>query len=372
MTPSLILPFADVAPRFAGEPVFAGPRSAVLGRATIGTGVHLGADCVVRADGEAVRMGDNVWLGARATVHIVHELTPAIIGRDVTIGANAIVHACTIGDGCVLEQDVIVLDDATVEAGVLIEANSTVFPRKRLEAGLVYAGSPAKPVRALHPGELAARAARVRGGDEAPNEAPGDLRGFSGHPAGRHPADARASDDTAFINEATSMEEALFMAVTARRAGRVTFAPGSSLFFSCLIEAGTGTIAVGPNTNVQDNSLLSAGTGTIVIGADTTIGHNVRMTGSVRVGDRALIGIGAVLGDGAVVQDDVLLAAGSTTEPGQVIESGWMWGGRPAKPISRLDEGRRAGMARNILNYCEYAQLFRRVQDEAGRTKRAG
>ena len=55
---------------------------------------------------------------------------------------------------------------------------------------------------------------------------------------------------------------------------------------------------------------------------------------------------------------------GATTEPGQVLESGWMWGGRPAKPISRLDDARRAGMASNISNYCGYSQVFRRLEQE--------
>ncbi len=336
MKPSLILPFAETWPSFAGEPVFAGPRSAVLGRATIGAGAWLGEDCVVRADGEVVRIGDNVHLSHRATVHIVHETTPAIIGSNVTVGQNAIVHACTVGDDCVIEDNVTVLDDAMVERGVLIGAGSTVFPRKRLDAGWLHAGSPAKPVRRLDPGELAARAAalRTRQGSERPLST--DVQDFG---------------------------DAVFIARTAQRAGRLACAPGSSLFFSCVIDAGTGAVFVGENTNVQDNTIIRAGGAEVAIGRDTTIGHNVRM-GGARVGARSLVGIGTVLGEGTIVEDDVLLAAGATTEPGQVLESGWMWGGRPAKPISRLDEARRTGMAANVATYCEYSQVFRRLQQE--------
>jgi carbonic anhydrase/acetyltransferase-like protein (isoleucine patch superfamily) len=337
MLPSLILPFADTMPSFAGEPIHAGPRSAVLGRATIGANAWLGEDSVVRADGEVVRIGDGVHLGYRATVHIVHETTPAIIGSNVTIGANCVVHACTIGDGCVIEDDVTVLDDAVVAENVLIERGSTVFPRKTLEAGWIYAGSPAKPVRALEPGECAARAAALRG--------------------------ARGSERS-LSHAVQDFGDDVFVAATAQRAGRLSFAPGSSLFFSCVADAGTGTIFVGENTNVQDNTLLRAGQGEIVIGRGTTIGHNVRM-GAGRVGDAALVGIGAVLAEGTIVQDDVLLAAGATTEPGQVLESGWLWGGRPAKPMSRLDADRRAMMAANIETYRTYSQLFRAIQQGA-------
>ena len=348
MMPSLLLPFAGHRPSFADEPVFAGPRSAVIGRATFGAGAWLGADCVVRADGEAIRIGADVSLGNRSTVHIVHETTPAIIGDDVTVGANAIIHACTIGDGCVIERDVTVLDDAVVAPGVLIEAGATIFPRKRLEAGWIYAGSPAKPVRALRPGELRKRAVALR------LQAAGD---HTADPAANNAADLLGGHGLGPLDLGPNV----FTALTARCAGRVAFAPGSSLFFSCRADAGTGAISVGADTCVQDNSILRAGAGELVIGREVTVGHNVRMA-DVRIGARSLIGMGAVLAAGTLVRDDVLLAAGSTTEPGQVLESGWMWGGRPARPISRLDEPRRVGMAQNIVTYCDYARQFRDAQ----------
>lgn len=338
MKPSLVLPFAETFPTFAGEPSFAGPRSAVLGRATIGAGAFLGEDSVVRADGDVVRIGRNVHLSHRATVHIVHEILPCLIGDDVTVGANAVVHACTIGDRCVIEDDVVVLDAAVVGCDVLLENGSTVFPRKTLDGGWIYAGSPARPVRELAPGELAARAAAVR---------------------------ARQGSESELSSAVQDFGDGVFVAHTAQRAGRLTFSPGSSLFFSCVAHGGTGSIFVGANTNVQDNTILRAGSGDILIGRDTTIGHNVRM-GPGRIGDAALVGMGAVLAADTWVQDDVLLAAGATTTPGQVLESGWMWGGRPAAKMSKLDAARREGMAENIATYCQYSQVFRAVQQAQG------
>lgn len=328
------LPFADTEPRFAGDPVFAGPRAAVLGRATIGAGAWFGEDAVVRADGEEVRIGDNVFLGHRATVHIVHEMLPCLIGANVTAGANTCVHACTVGDNCVFEDNVTILDDAKVGDNVLIEANSTVFPRKELDAGWVYAGSPAKPVREIGTRELADRAAQIRAGRGSERALPSTVQDFG---------------------------EPVFIAHTAQRFGRLACAPGSSLFFSCVADAGTGTIFVGENTNVQDNTVIRVGGGAAVIGRDTTIGHNVRM-GPCRVGDFSLVGIGAVLAEDTWVQDDVLLAAGATTEKGQVLESGFMWGGRPAKRMTELDEPKRKMMRDNIKTYFEYSQTFRRLQ----------
>ena len=102
-----------------------------------------------------------------------------------------------------------------------------------------------------------------------------------------------------------------------------------------------------------------------MIGRDTTVGHNVRM-GPSRVGDASLVGMGVVLAADTWVQDDVLVAAGTTTTPGQVLDSGWMWGGRPAAKISKLDEARRKVMRENIATYCDYSQAFRRVQQAQG------
>lgn len=334
MRPSLVLPFHDVFPTFAGEPLAAGPRSAVLGRATIGAGAAFGEDCVVRADGEEVRIGDDVFLGHRATVHIVHEQLPAVIGRQVTVGENSIVHACTVGDGCVIDRDVTILDGAKIGAGALIEPRSTVFPRKVLAGGMIYSGSPAVAVRELKPGELGERAEVIRG---------------------------RNGSERALSDAVPQFGDDVFIAGTAQRAGRLSLAPLSSLFFSCLADAGMGSISIGANTNIQDNSVIRAGSGETVVGRDVTVGHNVHM-GAVRIGDNVLVGMGAALADGTVIESDVLLAAGSLTEPGQVLGSGWLWGGRPAKRMSRLDDARRAGMAENVRQYVEYSQTFRRIQ----------
>jgi carbonic anhydrase/acetyltransferase-like protein (isoleucine patch superfamily) len=336
MTPAFLLPFYDIVPRFAGPLLHAGARSTVIGRATIGTGASLGEDCVVRADGQEVHIGDNVFLGHRSMVHIVHDILAAIIGSNVTVGDNSIVHACTVGDNCVIENDVTILDGAVVEDRVLIESGSTVFPRKVLKSGSVYAGSPAQPVRPLREGELDERAAVLR---------------------------ALRTSVPALPDHGEVFGDAVFIARTSQRAGRLAFAPGSSLFFSCVADAGTGTISVGENTNIQDNTIMRAGSGDLVIGREVTIGHNVQM-GAVHIGAQSLVGMGAVLADGTVLQDDVLLAAGATTEPGQVLDSGWLWGGRPAKALSRLDEARRLTMVETYRTYCDYSQTYRRLQQE--------
>ena len=76
------------------------------------------------------------------------------------------------------------------------------------------------------------------------------------------------------------------------------------------------------------------------------------------IGSGSLIGIGSVVAPGTIVEDRVLLAASARTTPGQVLESGWMYGGNPARQMSRLDEGKHAMIDLIIGQYCQYARDF--------------
>lgn len=320
------------------------PGHALIGRITCGVDLWLGAGATIRADGHFVRIGDDLQMGRGATIHIAHDVYPTLIGDHVTVGANAVVHACELGAGCVLEDDCVVLDGSVLEPDVLLEAGSVVFPRSRLQAGHVYRGRPAKAVRRLEPNELEARRRRLRLRNEADDDR----------------WDAPAPADLAPL---------AFIANTAVVRGVLHLEPEASLWYGCRLDAGPpdlgGRITIGTRSNVQDNSVLACRAGeSIVIGADSTIGHNVILS-ACTIGDRSLVGIGARLGAGTVVRDDVFIAAGATTEPGQVLESGAFYGGQPARVLGPLDERKRALVADTIPVYCEYARELKRQQIRA-------
>ncbi|GJE25575.1 gamma carbonic anhydrase family protein [Methylobacterium organophilum] len=337
MTPDLILPHEGVSPTFASRPVWCGRGSTVIGAATLGIQAWLGDDSVIRADGEAVTIGDRFWLGNRSTVHIATDTHGTVVGDRVTVGRNAVVHACTVGSDVVIEDDVVILDGSTVADGVLIEAGATVFPRSTLEAGFVYAGSPAKRQRPISAEALAERAERLR---EATASAPSAAEGLE-----------------------VEVEESVFVARTARLRGRIALGAGSTILFSCELSAEVGPIVIGADTNVQDNTVIRTRGEGVAIGRDTTIGHNVRMA-DCRIGSRSLIGIGCVLAPGTVVADDTMLAGGATTDPGQVLESGHLWGGRPARILAPLDEGKRTMIARIVEGYCAHGREYRKAQED--------
>ncbi len=334
-----ILSYAGIAPVFATPPAHAGVGSAVLGRVTIGRGAWLGALSVIRADGHYVRVGDDFRLGPRSTLHINHEIFPCVVGDRVTVGRNACVHACTVGSDVVIGDRVVILDGAVVEDGVVLGDGATVFPNKRVGAGFLYEGSPAKPVRALEAGEVARRREEAaRGSDDepaAPRAAPGP---------------------------GSSVHASVFIAPSATVRGRLVAAEASSIWYSNVFDAGEAAIEIGANTNVQDNTHIrcSAGRG-VSIGANSTVGHNVTMADCV-IGERSLIGIGSTVAEGTVVGDGVLLAAAARTTPGQVLESGWLYAGSPARRFARLDEAKQALTALIVQQYCQYARDFNALE----------
>lgn len=129
----------------------------VSGRTTIGADSSVWPMAVVRGDVQAIQIGERSNVQDGAVLHVTHaneEYTSAtggalIIGDDVTIGHNVVLHACTIGNQCLVGMGSIVLDDAVLEPQVMLGAGSLVPPNKVLESGYLWLGSPVKKVRAL-------------------------------------------------------------------------------------------------------------------------------------------------------------------------------------------------------------------------------
>jgi carbonic anhydrase/acetyltransferase-like protein (isoleucine patch superfamily) len=340
----LILPYNGVSPALGSAPIFAGAGAAVLGRVTLGKNAWLGALSLMRADGHVVQAGDDFHLGPRSTLHIAHEVFPCIVGNRVTIGENSCVHACHVGSDVIVGDNVVILDGATVEDNVVFEAASTVFPGKRVPGGHVYAGSPAKPLRPLGNNEVAERRETMQ-------------------------RQRTASDGTIPPRQAPARESqidsSVFIASTATIKGRLRAAPSSSIFFSNDFDAGDSVISIGEKTNIQDNTIIRCATAQgVSIGRDSAVGHNVLIHDCV-IGDRTLIGIGSTVAAGTVVGDRVLLAAAARTTPGQVLESGWMYAGTPARKFAQLDDAKHALTALIVLQYCQYAQDFKALEREA-------
>ncbi len=354
----VLLPYRTFRPALAPD-LHCGPGAAVIGRTDVAESVELGPLTVLRGDGERITVGARCWLGARATVHIADEEHGSVLGAGTVVGRFALVHGCTLGERVVVGDAAVVMDRAEIGAGAVIGAGALVPPGKVLEGGRLYAGIPARPVRAVTPEEADRAGAAVRRAGPSPatateHEPLPDLDDAAYRPAGAagplHPGERAAP----------AVAADAYVAPTAAVWGDVRLDRRASVWFSTALRAGPGRIEIGAGSNVQDNSFIDvqeAGTAA-VIGNDVTIGHNVRMR-DCRIGQRCLIGMGASLGSGVIVEDDAIVAARAWVAPGTVVRGGWIWAGRPAQAFRQVRSDESARFLQGKAMYETYAGQYR-------------
>lgn len=104
-----------------------------------------------------VTIGKKSSIGDRAVLHVakIQGDSPTVVGDNVTVGAGAVIHACTIEDLCVIGEAAQVLDGAVVGTNSIVEAGSVVTPGTKVPSGELWGGSPAKKVRDLTSEEIA-------------------------------------------------------------------------------------------------------------------------------------------------------------------------------------------------------------------------
>lgn len=142
-----------------GAAVFVDETAVVIGGVTLGDDVSIWPTAVVRGDVESIRIGKGTNVQDGSVLHVSHagdysdKGHPLTIGEGVTIGHKAVVHACTVGNYCLVGIGAIILDDAILEDYVMLGAGALVPPGKRLESGFLYVGVPAKQVRPLKDSE---------------------------------------------------------------------------------------------------------------------------------------------------------------------------------------------------------------------------
>jgi len=143
------------------ESAFVDDSAVVIGNVNIGEDASVWPLTAIRGDIHAIRIGARSNIQDGSVLHVTHDSEYAPggfalnIGESVTVGHKVILHACTIGNHCLVGMGSTVLDGAILEDKVMLGANSLVSPGKQLEGGYLYLGSPAKRVRALTEKEMA-------------------------------------------------------------------------------------------------------------------------------------------------------------------------------------------------------------------------
>lgn len=144
-----------------GARVLVDPSSVVIGDVEIGDDSSIWPLVAIRGDMNYIRVGQRTSIQDGSILHITHagpynpEGFPVIIGDEVTVGHQAMLHGCTIGNRVLIGMGSTVMDGVVIEDNVVLGAGSLVSPGKRLESGYLYLGRPARQVRALTEKEMA-------------------------------------------------------------------------------------------------------------------------------------------------------------------------------------------------------------------------
>ena len=145
--------YRGIAPAL-GERVYLDPAATVIGDVVLGDDVSVWPGAVLRGDVNYIRVGARTNIQDGAIVHVAHAGPygpgyPCLIGADVTIGHAAVVHACTIEDGCLIGMHASVLDGAVVKKHGFVGAGALIPPGKVVGERELWLGNPAKRVRVL-------------------------------------------------------------------------------------------------------------------------------------------------------------------------------------------------------------------------------
>ena len=142
----LILPVDGVLPKF-GNNCFIAPNATVVGDVETGDDCSVWFNAVVRGDVNSIRMGNKVNIQDGAVIHCTFKRSKTVIGNNVSIGHNAVVHGCTVNDNVLIGMGAIVMDKAVIGSNSIIAAGAVVLENTNVEEGSIYAGVPAKKVK---------------------------------------------------------------------------------------------------------------------------------------------------------------------------------------------------------------------------------
>jgi carbonic anhydrase/acetyltransferase-like protein (isoleucine patch superfamily) len=157
---ALILPVEGIEPKW-GEDCFIAPNCTIVGDVEMGDQCSIWFNTVVRGDVNSIRMGNKVNIQDGAVIHCTFKRTKTIIGDNVSIGHNAIVHGCTIHDNVLIGMGAIVMDNAVVHNNTIIAAGAVVLEGTICEGGAIYAGVPAKKVKEISPEKVEGEINRI-------------------------------------------------------------------------------------------------------------------------------------------------------------------------------------------------------------------
>lgn len=140
---------------------FVAENATVIGEVTFGENCSIWFNAIIRGDVHFITIGNKVNIQDGAIIHCTYQKHPTIIGNNVSIGHNAIVHGCTIHNNVLIGMGAIVMDNCVIESNSIIAAGAVVTLNTVVKSGSIYAGVPAKKVKDIDQSDFAGEIERI-------------------------------------------------------------------------------------------------------------------------------------------------------------------------------------------------------------------
>lgn len=146
--------YKGISPKIAKD-AFVAPSADIIGDVEIGSESSIWFNCVLRGDVAEIRIGKRTNIQDGTVIHVTRNGHPTIIGDGVTVGHNAMLHACKLESGSFVGMGATIMDNVIVQSGAMVAAGALVTPGKTVKSGQIWAGNPAKYFRDLTEEEAA-------------------------------------------------------------------------------------------------------------------------------------------------------------------------------------------------------------------------
>ena len=140
---------------------FVAENATIVGDVALGEQCSIWFNAVLRGDVNSIKIGNKVNIQDGAVIHCTYQKHATIIGNNVSVGHNAIVHGCTIHDNVLIGMGAIIMDNCVIESHSIIAAGAVVTQNTTVESGSIYAGVPAKKVKNINQSEFAGEIERI-------------------------------------------------------------------------------------------------------------------------------------------------------------------------------------------------------------------
>lgn len=137
-----------------GDNTFIAPNATIVGDVVMGNDCSIWFNTVIRGDVNSIRMGNKVNVQDGAVVHCTYKKTKTIVGNNVSIGHNAIIHGCTIHDNVLIGMGAIIMDNVEIGSHTIIAAGAVVLEGTQIPEGTIWAGVPARRVKTIDQSQI--------------------------------------------------------------------------------------------------------------------------------------------------------------------------------------------------------------------------